>query len=98
MYADSAYVGEDLHNQLKSKGMILEIHEKGYKNKPLTVAQKAENKVKSKTRVRIEHVFGFMENSMGAMSLKSIGIKRIESSIGMMNLVYNMFRKLQLVG
>jgi hypothetical protein len=39
-----------------------------------------------------------MENSMGAMSLKSIGIKRIESSIGMMNLVYNMFRKLQLVG
>lgn len=98
LYADSAYTGESLHNELKAKKMVIEIHEKGYKNKPLTEEQKASNKIKSSTRVRVEHVYGFMENSMNGMSLKNIGIKRISSCVGLMNLVYNMFRKVQLVG
>lgn len=96
LYADSAYVGEDLHNDLKKKEVIIKIHEKGYKNKPLTDEQKENNNSKSTIRVRVEHVFGFMENSMNGMTLEYIGIKRIEAAIGMMNLVYNMFRKLQL--
>ena len=45
---------------------------------------------------RVEHVFGFMEGSMNTMKLKQIGKDRIEGAIGMMNLVYNMFRKVQL--
>ncbi len=31
------------------------VHEKGYRNKPLTDQQKANNKEKSKTRARVEH-------------------------------------------
>jgi transposase, IS5 family len=98
LYADSAYTGEDLHKKLKDKKMALQIHEKGYKNNPLTEAQKAANKVKSSVRARVEHVFGFMENSMGGMKIKNIGIKRVKACVGLMNLVYNMFRKIQLVG
>ena len=94
LYADSAYVGQqetlDKH-QVKDK-----IHVKGYKNKPLTEEQKAANTEKSRTRVRVEHVFGFMENSMGSMFFRKIGIKRAEASVGLMNLTYNMFRKIQL--
>ncbi|MEX2429458.1 MAG: transposase, partial [Bacteroidales bacterium] len=41
-----------------------EVIEKGYRNKPLTEEQKASNKEKSRTRVRVEHLFGFIENSM----------------------------------
>jgi IS5 family transposase len=96
LYADSAYTGEELHERLKEKEVIIEIHEKGARNKPLTEVQKAANKVKSTPRVRVEHIFGFMENSMGGMTLENIGIKRIEAAVGMMNLVYNMFRKIQL--
>ncbi|MEB0302261.1 IS5 family transposase [Mucilaginibacter sp. 5C4] len=96
LYADSAYTGEELHIRLKGKEVQLHIHEKGVKNKPLTETQLASNKEKSKTRVRVEHVFGFMENNMNGMGLAYIGIKRIESAVGMMNLVYNMFRKVQL--
>lgn len=98
LYADSAYTGESLHKQLINKKVCLEIHEKGYKNHPLTESQKATNKEKSRVRVRVEHVFGFMETSMGGMTLKNIGIKRVSACIGLMNLVYNMFRKVQLVG
>jgi hypothetical protein len=32
-------------------------HEKGYRNHPLTEEQKANNREKSKTRARVEHVF-----------------------------------------
>lgn len=94
LYADSAYVGQE-HN-LDKYQVKNQIHEKGYKNKPLTEQQKASNKQKSKKRARVEHVFGFMENSMGSMFFRKIGIKRAEASIGLMNLTYNMFRKIQL--
>jgi len=76
--------------------LIDQIHEKGYKNKPLTEQQKETNTQKSKVRVRVEHVFGFMENSMGSMYFRKIGIKRAKAVIGLMNLTYNMFRTIQL--
>jgi len=94
LFADSAYVGQQevlTKNQVTNK-----IHEKGYRNKPLTKQQKASNKEKSKVRVRVEHVFGFMENSMGSMFFRKTGIKRAETMVGLMNLTYNMFRKIQL--
>ncbi len=96
LYADSAYVGqEDTLEKHEMKDMICE---KGYKSKPLTEKQKQSNKEKSKTRVRVEHIFGFMENSMGGMYNRKIGIKRANTAIGLMNLTYNMFRKIQLCG
>ena len=50
------------------------------------------NREKSKTRARVEHVFGFIENSMNGSSIKTIGIERAKVNIGMMNLTYNLFR------
>jgi len=94
LYADSAYVGQD--DSLDKYQVKNQIHEKGYKNSPLTEKQKLSNTEKSRTRVRVEHVFGFMENSMGSMFFRKIGVKRAEASIGLMNLTYNMFRKIQL--
>ena len=95
-YADSAYTGPKQEAIISSCEMINQVIEKGYKNKPLTEEQKVSNKEKSKTRSRVEHIFGFMENSMNGMYLYSIGIKRIKTAIGLMNLTYNMFRKVQL--
>ncbi len=46
-------------NLLKKK-----VIKKGYRNKPLCEKQKASNNEKSKTRARVEHLFGFVENSM----------------------------------
>jgi len=96
-YADSAYTGEAQETIIKEKGLINQVCEKGYKNNPLSNAQKESNKEKSKVRVRIEHIFGFMETNMNGMQLKVIGAKRVASVIGLMNLTYNMFRKIQLL-
>jgi len=96
LYADCAYTGELQEQIIGNKGVVNKVHEKGYKNKPLTEEQKTKNKEKSKIRVRVEHLFGFMENSMNGMYIYNIGIKRAKAIIGLMNLTYNIFRKIQL--
>ena len=92
LHADSAYTGEKQEETICKYKMKNEVHEKGYKGKPLTEEQKASNKIKSQTRARVEHVFGFMEQSMNGLALKSIGIVRATGIIGLINLTYNLFR------
>lgn len=92
LYADSAYRSEKIEGVLESKDIKSQVHEKGRRNAPLTEVQKASNREKSRIRVRVEHVFGFMTNSMSGRYLQYIGKKRIRAAIGMMNLVYNLFR------
>lgn len=95
-YADSAYTGEKQEIIIAKKEMINSVHEKGYRANPLTEKQKLNNTEKSRIRARVEHIFGFMENSMNQMYLQCIGFKRINANIALMNLTYNMFRKIQL--
>jgi len=63
---------------------------------PLTDQQKQNNRIKSKTRARVEHIFGFVENSMNGSVIRTIGKVRAEAQIGLMNLTYNLFRCIQL--
>jgi IS5 family transposase len=102
VYADSAYRSADIEEYLEKNNCESFVHEKGYKNKPLTEEQKASNKQKSKTRVRVEHIFAFMTNAMNNgldndLYGKYRGQKRIASSIGLLNLTYNLFRYEQLL-
>jgi IS5 family transposase len=96
-YADSAYSGEPQEKIIAAKEMNNKVCEKGVRNHPLTEEQKANNREKSRVRSRVEHIFGFMEMSMNGMYIQSIGIKRATAIIGLMNLTYNMYRKLQLM-
>lgn len=96
LYGDSAYTGEKVEAVISTKRMKNRIHEKGYRNKPLTRRQKAKNKKKSSVRARIEHIFGFVENSMHGSYIRCIGMIRAEATIGLMNLTYNIFRYIQL--
>lgn len=98
LHADSAYRSERIENYLASIKCESHIHEKGYRGNPLADRQKESNKAKSKTRARVEHIFGFMTNSMNnGLNLKAIGKERIDSLVGLLNLTYNLFRYEQLV-
>ena len=91
LYADSAYSGNPIADKLP-KGIKNQIHEKGYRNRPLSEEQKAENKKKSRIRARIEHVFGYMNGSLHGITVRSIGIARAKFNIGLTNLIYNLCR------
>jgi IS5 family transposase len=96
LYADSAYTGEKQEKVYKKKKVANQVIEKGCRNKPLTDKQIERNKEKSKTRVRVEHIFGFVENSMNGSFIRTIGMARAKAKIGMMNLTYNICRCVQL--
>ncbi len=92
LHGDSAYTGEEQEDTITKYKMINKVNEKGYRNKPLTDEQKLSNRQKSKTRARVEHVFGFMEQSMNGLFIRSVGIVRATGIIGLINLTYNLFR------
>ncbi len=89
LHADSAYTGEEQENVIEKHKMKNKVNEKRYRNTPLTDEQKASNKEKSKIRVRVEHVFGFMEQSMNGLIVKHVGIARATGTVGLINLTYN---------
>jgi transposase, IS5 family len=91
LFADSAYKGEEVEKCLGKK-VKNNIIEKAYRNKPLTEEQKEKNREKSKIRCRIEHVFGYMTNSLKGIAIRSIGKTRAEFNIGLLNLTYNICR------
>jgi transposase, IS5 family len=90
--ADSAYRCEEIEALLATSGYNSRIHERAYRNAPLTEAQKALNKEKSSVRARIEHVFGHMHTSLGGMLMRSMGAARAKLNIGLLNLTYNISR------
>jgi IS5 family transposase len=96
LHADSAYRSEEIETALGKKKIKSEIHERAYKNKPLTDEQKKNNKKKSMIRARIEHVFGFVERSLNGFEIECIGKVRATGIIGLINLTYNVFRYEQL--
>ena len=91
VYADSAYWGSVVAEALPQNVENC-IQERGTKKQPLTEEQKASNRIKSKTRCRIEHIFGFMTNSMHGITVRSVGLARAEFNIGLTNLIYNLCR------
>jgi len=97
LYADSAYIGDPIDGMLKEKGLIPQIIERAFRGKPLTEEQKEHNRIKSQTRSRVEHVFGFITNNMNDFHIHSIGFRRAQGVIGLINLVYNLCRYEQIV-
>lgn len=91
LYADSGYTGKKLHDSLPEE-LEIRINEKGQRCHPLTDTQKESNRLKSRTRARIEHIFGFMTGAMHGITLRSIGMARAKFNITLTNLVYNICR------
>ena len=98
VFADSAYEGKTIEAVLQKRKARNRIHEKGHRDHPLREKQKERNRKKSSVRARIEHVFAFMTNTMRGLRIRSIGIDRARTNIGMINLVYNISRYALLQG
>ena len=96
VWADSAYRSAETEAKLKAKGYKSRIHRRGARNHPLPKRQQAANTTRSRVRARVEHVFGDQQNAMGGKFVRTIGMARARAKIGMMNLVYNMRRLVQL--
>lgn len=92
LWGDSAYLSAEIVEVLRWMGFISHINERAYRNHPLTDEQHAANRERSKTRAKVEHVFGAMVNEMGGKAIRTIGLARATVLIGLKNLTYNLKR------
>ena len=84
---DAGYVGTE--GDFVNKSVTPIICEKGFRGHPLDEEQKQNNCSKSKIRCRVEHVFGFIERSMGGLVFRGIGIVMAKANVAITNLTYN---------
>ena len=92
VWADSAYRSEAKLQALDDLGYREHLQRKGCRHRKLTEREKCGNHTRSKTRSRIEHIFGVQTMKMGDTILRTIGIIRATCKIGLRNLAYNLDR------
>ena len=91
IWADSGYNVKPL-KETTPKEIKLHIQERNTRGHLLTEEQRAANTEKSKVRVRVEHVFGHMKNTMKGISQRCIGLMRTTFNLTLVNLTYNLCR------
>jgi IS5 family transposase len=96
VYADSAYRSAETEAKLSLRGLRSRIHQRASRGHPLSKAQGNANRQKSKVRARVEHVFAAQQNSPGGRIVRTIGIVRAKTKIGLQNLAYNIRRLVSL--
>jgi IS5 family transposase len=96
VWADAAYHSKQAETALAEKGLVSRLIRRYTVHHPAYSQMQREMSRRTKIRKRVEHIFGFIENSMGGKFVRTIGLKRARSKIGLMNLVYNLCRFEQL--
>lgn len=96
LYADSAYTGAASEQTLQEHGIADRTIVPRRRNTPLTRQQEAWNRARRRIRARVEHVFGFMTNSMRTLVVRGVGLARVAATMTLANLVYNMHRLAQI--
>ncbi len=91
VWADTAYRSQANERFLAGHLLRSQIHRKKPKGKPMPRRTARANGRKSKLRAAVEHVFARQKGPMG-LFIRTIGISRARTKIGLANLVYNMQR------
>jgi len=91
VFADSAYQSESSEEFLLEKNCQNFILFKATRNHPLSEEENLTNKMRSRIRVRCEHLFGRM-SQMAMDRLRTMGLVRANQHNALSNLVYNMDR------
>ena len=91
VWADTAYRSQANEKFLAGRLLRSQIHRKKPKGKPMGRRIARANARKSAVRSAVEHVFARQKGPMG-LFIRTIGMARAKTKIGLANLVYNMQR------
>jgi IS5 family transposase len=91
VWADSGYRSKKNEALLSQRMLVSRIHRKKVPHRPMPKHTARANAKKSAIRAHIEHVFAEQKARMG-LFVRTIGIARATTKIGLANLLYNMRR------
>jgi len=92
VWADSAYRSEEKVAELKKRQYREHLQRKGSRHKKLTEREVQGNRMRSRIRSRVEHVFGVQAKRAGTLLIRGIGLMRVTVKVGLRNLTYNINR------
>ena len=95
VWADSGYRSMKNETLLRDRMLVSRIHRKKPAYRPMPARTAKANAKKSAVRAPIEHVFAEQKARMG-LFVRTIGLARATTKIGLANLVHNMRRLLWL--
>jgi transposase, IS5 family len=95
VWADTGYRSRKNENLLRQRMLRSHVHRKKPPRRPMPARTARANARKSAVRAHIEHVFAEQKARMG-LFVRTIGLARATTKIGLANLVYNMRRLLWL--
>jgi IS5 family transposase len=91
VWTDTTYRSDKNEAFMAKNGFVSKVHRKKPKGKPMPERTRKANALKSMVRSKIEHVFAHQKEPMAAI-VRTIEKARAETTIGMINLAYNMRR------
>lgn len=95
VWGDTAYRSAVNEAFMAENGFVSRIHRKKPANRPMSRAVRRANNAKSKIRAHVEHVFAAQKDRMD-LFIRTIGLPRAKTKIGLANLVYNLKRLITL--
>lgn len=95
VWADTAYRSKKNETLLKQRMFVSHIHRRKPKGRPMPERTAKANAGRSSLRAHVEHIFAEQKDRMG-LFVRTIGLARAKTKIGLANLFYNMKRLLWL--
>ncbi|CDG49880.1 IS5-like element ISCca3 family transposase [Cardinium endosymbiont of Bemisia tabaci] len=92
LYGDKGYSGLPNETLLKKKSLKSAIQKKATKNHPLSPTAKRFNKLVSKTRYKVERVFGNIKRWFRSAGARYIGLEKTHTQHVMEAIAYNLYR------
>jgi transposase, IS5 family len=91
VWADTGYRSKKNEALLKDRMLESQIHRKKPRGRPMPINVARANGRRSAIRAPIEHIFACQKDKMG-LFVRTIGVARATTKIGLANLLYNMKR------
>jgi len=91
VWGDSAYMGKTEEINGKAPNAVDNTHKRATKNRKLTEEEKIRNKMLSRTRVRVEHVFGVAKNIFGFVKVRYKGLAKNTSFVYVLFALSNLY-------
>jgi len=95
VWADTACRSRNNEAHMEKNGFVSKVHRKKPKGRPMPERTSKANGRKSRVRALVEHVFGVHKGPMG-LFIRTVGIERARTRIGMADPVCNMKRLVRL--
>ena len=95
VWADMGYRSQENERWLDKNAFESRIHFRKPQGKPWPEEWKTANRERSPIRARVEHVFAMQKDKM-ALFIRTIGLSRAQTKIGLANIAYNIKRLIYL--